>query len=100
MQNNWERDKTYGGTVAPLLYGSQTRSNSDGEMALFSHLLQMSYDFVSIGSSGFNLKKSLNLEHMSGIQIEAYQGEMKCKQFNFFLLNMLGILNLPNRSFI
>lgn len=101
MQNNWERDKTYRGTVAPLLYGSQTRSNSDGEMALFSHLLQMSYDFVSNGSSGFNLKKSLNLEHMSGIQIEAYWGEMKCKQFLLFLLNMLGILlNLPNRSFI
>lgn len=59
----------------------------------------MSYDFVSNGSSGFNLKKSLNLEHMSGIQIEAYQGEMKCKQFNFFLLNMLGILNLPNLLF-
>lgn len=52
-------------------------------MALFSHLLQMSYDFVSNVRSGFNLKKSLNLEHMSGIKIEAFKGEMKCEKFNF-----------------
>lgn len=46
--------------------------NPGREMALFSHLLQMSYDFLSNGRSGFNLKKSLNLEHMSGIKNGAY----------------------------
>lgn len=83
MQNNCKRDKTSEGSVAALLFSSRIRSSPGGEMALFSHLLQMSYDFVSNVRSGFNLKKSLNLEHMSGIKIEAFKGEMKCEKFHF-----------------